>query len=469
MKKKLLFVFILITQTSFAQIISKDPTFASNGIYSLPTGSSYLGELTETTNPVFYQSFDSNTNQLIISKATNYNGSLDLTFGTNGKIALNYESHALVGFIRDANDRLTLLLNRYDTTTSINYLDVVRLLSDGQLDTSFSNGGIKVLANFFQNDMLIKSNLMEQGNKILVSGIGVDPTTGFLDYYTHTLRLNSDGTLDNSFGNNGELLTYELPRTVLDNQSNIIFLGHNTIKKYTPDGQPMAGFGTNGEVLFNGDNVNFVKADSGNKIIYARLGVSNPATIGRLNADGTPDTTFSYNGSLGLEFWDIYEKNGYYYIAGYADFNNVPNYYISKLNQSGAFDTTFGEYVESDSQLQYHSINAIKVFDNNSIIVSGNGPTSEIVKYLAGSSSSLSTRETVKNNAEITFESPVKQDLVYHSKEKLSRIEIYSIDGKLLKTVKESNSDVSELSKGVYFAKIIFENGKVSTKKFSKK
>ncbi|MGV2450698.1 UNVERIFIED_CONTAM: hypothetical protein POZ17_10850 [Ralstonia mannitolilytica] len=68
MKKKLLFVLTFVAQTFFAQIISKDPSFATNGIYNLPTGSSYLGELTETTNAVFYQSFDSNTNQLIISK-----------------------------------------------------------------------------------------------------------------------------------------------------------------------------------------------------------------------------------------------------------------------------------------------------------------------------------------------------------------------------------------------------------------
>lgn len=466
MKKKLLFVLTFVAQTSFAQIISKDPSFATNGIYNLPTGSSYLGELTETTNAVFYQSFDSNTNQLIISKATSYNGSLDVAFGTNGKVALNYTSDALVGFIRHNNDKLTLLLRRYDSVNSINYLDVVRLLSNGQLDSSFSNGGIKALANFYQDNFNIKNNLIEQGSKIIVSGTGVD-TNGFFDGYTHTFRLNSNGTSDNSF-NNGELLTNGIPRIILDNQSNIIFLEHNTIKKYTSDGQLMTGFGNNGVAIFNGVNVNVIKVDSGNRIIYAQLASTSPATIGRLNADGTPDTTFNYNGALGLEFWDIYEKNNSYYIAGYADLNNAPAYYIAKLNQNGTIDTVFGEYIENDSSLLYHMIHAIKVFDNN-IIVYGDGPTTEIVKYLLTSTAVLSTAETLKNNTDITFENPVKKDIVYQSKEKINKIEIYSFDGKLLKTIKENNSDISELPKGVYFAKTVFENGKIFTKKLIKK
>ncbi|MBL7880915.1 MAG: hypothetical protein JNN23_13840, partial [Chryseobacterium gambrini] len=142
MKKKLLCVLIFTVQTFLAQIISKDPAFASNGIYNIPVGSSYLGELTETSNAVFYESFNSNTNQITISKNTSYNGSLDLSFGTNGKVTFNnYAQGSLVGFIRHTNDKLTLLLNRYDSTSNTNYLDVIRLLSNGQPDISFANGG----------------------------------------------------------------------------------------------------------------------------------------------------------------------------------------------------------------------------------------------------------------------------------------------------------------------------------------
>lgn len=483
MKKQLLFVFTLVAQASFAQIISKDPGFASNGIYTLPEGSSYLGtgstyagELTATTNSVFYKSYNTSTNQLIISKTTTYNGPLDLTFGTNGKIALNYDIGSLVGVIRHTDDKLTLLLKRYDSTNNTYYLDVVRLLSNGQSDPSFGNGGIKALANFSVSFEL--TNLIQQGNKILVSGISMD-SFGQTDMKTHTVRLNSDGTLDNSFGNNGEILTYQqnpfqssyLPYIILDNQLNLLFFGNGTIKKYTSDGQLMTGFGNNGEVLFSGD-ASIVKIDSANKILYAKNDLSwqTPPVLGRLNADGTPDTTFNYNGIVGLEFRDIYEKNGSYYIAGFAELNNsgYTYYYISKLNQNGAVDPVFGEYIENDPDLIYHSINAIKVFDNN-IIVSTDGETFNIVNYLINGTATLVTKGIIKNNPEITFESPVEHHLIYQSKEKIGKIEIYSVDGKLLKTVKENNSDISEFSKGVYFAKVILENGNILTKKLIKK
>ncbi|MDW9379247.1 T9SS type A sorting domain-containing protein [Chryseobacterium sp. JV558] len=483
MKKQLLFVFTLVAQASFAQIISKDPTFASNGIHTLPAGSSYLGtgstyagELTAATTSVFYKSYNNSTNQLIISKATTYSGPLDLTFGTNGKIALNYNDGSLVGFLRHTDDKLTLLLKRYDSTNSTYYLDVVQLLSNGQLDPSFGNGGIKALANLSVSFEL--TNLIQQGNKILVSGISMD-SFGQTDSKTHTLRLNSDGTLDNSFGNNGEILTYQqnpfqssyLPRIILDNQFNLLFFGNGTIKKYTVDGQPMTGFGSNGEVLFSGE-ASIVKVDSADKIVYAKNDLSwqTPPVLGRLNADGTPDTTFNYNGIVGLEFRDIYEKNGSYYIAGYAELNNsgYTYYYISKLNQNGAIDPVFGEYIENDPNLIYHSINSIKVFDDN-IMVSTDGETFNIVKYLINGTATLATKGIIKNNPEITFESPVEHHLKFKSKEKIDKIEIYSAGGKLIKTVIENKSDVSELSEGVYFAKAIFENGRFSTKKLIKK
>src|SRR5690606_24519109 len=100
--------------------------------------------------------------------------------------------------------------------------------------------------------------------------------------------------------------------------------------------------------------------------------------------------------------------------------NNAPAYYIAKLNQNGTIDTVFGEYIENDSSLLYHMIHAIKVFDNN-IIVYGDGPTTEIVKYLLTSTAVLSTAETLKNNTDITFENPVKKDIVYQSKEKINK------------------------------------------------
>jgi hypothetical protein len=75
--------------------------------------------------------------------------------------------------------------------------------------------------------------------------------------------------------------------------------------------------------------------------------------------------------------------------------------------------------------------------------------------------STLSVSNEAKTDVPfIVIENPVRQNLVYKSKEKIGKIDIYSIDGELLKTVRENNSNISELQKGVYIAKTTFENGK---------
>ncbi|MFC3161038.1 T9SS type A sorting domain-containing protein [Chryseobacterium arachidis] len=197
--------------------------------------------------------------------------------------------------------------------------------------------------------------------------------------------------------------------------------------------------------------------DSNNRILCA-LGSS--GDVKRINTDGTFDNTFNYNlfTSLGLYggSWIncIVEKDGFYYAAG----EGSPNHFISKINQTGSLDPAFSNYLQTDSNVEDMIVN------NNNIIIRGSG---YIVKYLLNTTT-LSTTDAIKTSLDIVFENPVKQNLVYSAKEKISKMEIYSPDGKLVKTIKENNSNVSELSKGVYFAKVTFDNGKSITKKIIK-
>ncbi|MFC0343637.1 T9SS type A sorting domain-containing protein [Epilithonimonas hispanica] len=51
----------------------------------------------------------------------------------------------------------------------------------------------------------------------------------------------------------------------------------------------------------------------------------------------------------------------------------------------------------------------------------------------------------------------------------MKSVEVLSITGQKILETKETNVDVSRLTSGNYFIKIIFENGKTTTKKFVKK
>ncbi|MDN3694539.1 T9SS type A sorting domain-containing protein [Chryseobacterium tructae] len=104
------------------------------------------------------------------------------------------------------------------------------------------------------------------------------------------------------------------------------------------------------------------------------------------------------------------------------------------------------------------------IINNGNIIVRGNG---HIVKYLL-SNGTLSTVDTKKEDQSISFENPIQQQLVYQSKDKVSKIVIYSPDGRIIKTVKDSRTSVSDLSKGSYVVKVTFENGNSISKKLIK-
>ena len=104
------------------------------------------------------------------------------------------------------------------------------------------------------------------------------------------------------------------------------------------------------------------------------------------------------------------------------------------------------------------------VINDNNIIVSGDF---RVVKYLMANLT-LSTNEA-NSISSITFENPASDVLVYKTQEKISEIQMYTLDGKLVKTIEKNNTNISELPKGIYFLKTKFINGKVISTKLLKK
>ncbi|KXH79647.1 T9SS type A sorting domain-containing protein [Chryseobacterium kwangjuense] len=458
MKKNLLLVLLSAVQISFAQITSKDNTFASNGIHTIASTNNTVAWSRMVQNPdgsiyFTYNRNNSSTGGLeksFLSKL-NVNGTVDHTFGTNGELQLPY-------FTDDSQVKLQpdgklVILSSSDSGPMI-----VRVLPTGQLDSSFGSNGISSAVPALGIDENGGSyGIILQNGKILVHGVDTSS-----DPVKHRIyRLTAAGAIDTTFGNNGSIFTLgtwsNLTSTFVDNQLNIV-CGHanGTLEKFNPDGQPLTGFGNNGMVqtIYNSGGI----MDSNNQILLAN-GVGQ---ISRFKPDGTLDSSFNFNPVVSIPFpiWilSIVEKNDYYYIGGAKEVNNDIRFFISKLNQNGTIDPSFNYYVESNSSLNY--LNDM-IINQNNIIANGNG---YIVKYLVNNPT-LSATEILKANTEISFENPVKQHLVYQSKEKVSKIEIYSQDGKLAKTLLGSNTNVSDLLKGVYLAKVTFENKKVVTKK----
>jgi uncharacterized delta-60 repeat protein len=82
-------------------------------------------------------------------------------------------------------------------------VQVARVNSDGSLDTTFGSGGVAT-ANFVPNAYYAAALAMgvQQNGKIVTAGAAYGNTTFF-----GLNRFNADGTLDTSFGNGGKILS----------------------------------------------------------------------------------------------------------------------------------------------------------------------------------------------------------------------------------------------------------------------
>ncbi|MEG0928452.1 T9SS type A sorting domain-containing protein [Chryseobacterium sp.] len=461
--KKILLLVILVIQNISAQIISKDPTFASNGIATMPGNLTW--SMVQNSNNQIYFTHNVNTGSGInvtesyLSRLT-ANGTLDSTFGNTGKTQLPNNSY--LNEVKIQPDGKLVVFGFTNTSAAA----ISRILSNGQLDSSFGTNGTVVISSLVTDQNYASYGVILQNDKILVHAIRYVEN---IQNQHIILRLNTNGSLDTTFGSNGYVTTQGSPagRTFVrtDNQNNIICFNTNSgfIQKFNSNGQPVTNFGNNGiSPLLDANGYGYgstsaMVVDSNNKILFS---LSSDDKLLRINPDGTLDHTFNYNVNTnsglngGAWIQSITEKNGSYYLGGIGVSSNL----ISKLTQNGSVDPIFNDYLQTDSDAEEMIVN------NDNIIVRGNG---HIVKYLL-TNATLSTTDFTKINNDISFENPMKQTLIYQSKEKVNKIEIYSLDGRALKTLKDNNVSVSDLPKGFYMVKITFEKGNSTTRKLIK-
>ena len=145
---------------------------------------------------------------------TRYNadGSLDISFGTNGKVTTNYlaatylwpESKDVAHSMALQPDGKIVVAGylRGGLAPYFHNFAVVRYNTDGTLDTSFAGSG-KAFVNVSQNDNTAYSVALQADDKIVLAG----RTWNGSDYDFAIVRLNTDASLDSIFGTNGKVIT----------------------------------------------------------------------------------------------------------------------------------------------------------------------------------------------------------------------------------------------------------------------
>ena len=292
----------------------------------------------------------------------NANGTLDMTFDGDGLRRVDF------GF----DDRGTGVAIQTDGRIVVGgfaALDfaIVRLNVNGTLDANFSSDGVHTvnlgLADRSTGLVLLHNGKIAMGGWTS-AGVGVGNFAFVL--------LNSDGTADNTFDADGELIvdfggTDQTGGIAVQPDGQLILAGWADVGG--------GGGATNFAILrvgadppldltFDDDgrqNTNFGNDDEGRavlvqpdgKIVVA--GFENFATddfaIARHNIDGTVDSSFSGDGRLNINFGGVdrahaigRQADGKLVVAGFTDQgpgSGPYNFAVARLNTDGTLDTTF--------------------------------------------------------------------------------------------------------------------------------
>jgi len=140
----------------------------------------------------------SDTNSLALARY-NSNGTVDTTFGTNGIVETNFDGYTQGTSLAVAPaGKLVAAGTAIPTGASQYRFAVARYNGNGSLDTTFSSDG-KVVTSINSLGSFAQDVTVQSDGKIIASGYEGD----FGQYNFSLVRYNTDGTLDESFGNLG--------------------------------------------------------------------------------------------------------------------------------------------------------------------------------------------------------------------------------------------------------------------------
>jgi uncharacterized delta-60 repeat protein len=276
----------------------------------------------------------------------NTNGDLDASFGGNGKVTTGFGgSEAIYAMAVQSDGKIVVA--GYSYANSDYDLIVARYNTNGTLDTTFGNNGRRITP--FGGDDRAFALALQSNGKIVLAGFSVSPA-GDSDFAL--ARYTTAGDLDTGFDADGKVTTGfggddGAHAIAIQSDDRIVVAGFTSdtngnddfaLARYNTNGNLDNSFGGNGKVttgIAGFDTVRGVALQSDGKIVAGGYS-SDPSgnsdfTLARYNPNGTLDTTFSDNGTLTTDFQGgpdqanalVIQPNGRLVLAGKAEGNTV--------------------------------------------------------------------------------------------------------------------------------------------------
>ena len=287
-------------------------------------------------------------------------GSLDTGFGTGGLVTTDFSVSTDVATAISIRGDGKILVGGSAWIGSGYDLALVRYNADGSLDATFGTQG-KVTTDFGLGFDLATARALRPDGKIVVAGYAYNGT----DYDFALARYQVDGTLDTAFGAGGKVTTdfgfgndraYAI---ALAPDGTMVVAGEAysgtdsdvAVARYNPDGSLDETFHSDGRVTtdfgFGGDAAWAVGVRADGRIVAvgeAHNGVDGDIAVARYNADGTLDAEFDSDGKAVHDFGKGNDaaramrllEDGGMVVAGHADNGGDLDFAVQRYHADGA-------------------------------------------------------------------------------------------------------------------------------------
>lgn len=431
-------------------------------------------------------------------------GSLDSIFGTNGVVetTMHGKEDVINAIALQPDGKIVVAGTSYSDITAYD-IAFARYNTDGTLDNTFGNNGTKVIDILGNtdgsHDEKVNSALAIQGDgKIIAAGY----IHNVISYDFMLVRLNTDGSVDTNFGTNGFAITDVADASsdairgiVLQNNGKIVAVGASNINstvafvaaRYLPTGTLDPTFGKLGLVV--GTNTDTTTEDPysvliqpDGKIISVGTQQRNPgnwtsAQLIRYNSNGTYDTTFGKNGVSVIAndgydqiYASVLQPDGKIVAAGNTYKINSRDFLLIRLNANGILDSTFGINGRITTEFgfqKYDEAYAIARQNDGKILLAGYASSANPTTYdiaITRYNTELNTgfKQSFENTGINIYPNPANDEItVVNPQQSItgnSIISIYNIQGQLIvshpiqqvKTV----IDISKIARGCYILKL---------------
>jgi uncharacterized delta-60 repeat protein len=365
--------YLALTSPASAAAGQLDPSFGDDGrVTTSFTGGALAAAVAIQPNAriVAAGSTFANPNQFDFALARyRHPGSLDQSFDADGKVTTDFGGSDVLAGVAIQADGKIVAAGTTDAGVTGDDFALARYNPDGSLDLTFGGDG-KVTTDFGDVDNGSGGVAIQGDGKIVVAGITLDVATQQADFAL--ARYNPDGSLDPTFDGDGKVTTdfggFEQALGVAaQSDARIVVVGAINLEdfalaRYNPDGSLDQTFDGDGKVTTDFGSFD-VAADVGiqadGKIVTA--GSAFGATSGqdfavaRYNPDGRLDPSFDGDGKVTTDFGGddgnqaallglAIQRNAKIVVAGMTLTPADPleqDFAVARYNSDGSLDQSF--------------------------------------------------------------------------------------------------------------------------------